>query len=408
MDYNKLIEDKNECIDHCYKDKIYKFEFDNKCYKDCPNNTLNSSYFCENISQTYFMTDTILKINTIKYDNINSNFLTYLIKDESFTTNISEYIPDKSDTINIINFNPSIRSSIIHSTVSPYISSFFNPYISSEIINNTMSPTTSSFINNSINPSIINKQVIHTIIPSDAITNMNIIIKNKTEFVHNIIEEIKNINISNLDNGNDIEIKQDNLVIALTTTETQKNNEYIKKTVINLGECEYKLKKVYNISINSSLYILKIEIKEEGMRIPKIEYEVYYPLYNKGLIKLNLSYCKETKISLSIPVIINDNIEKYNTSSDYYNDICSKTTSESGTDLSLKDRKQIFINKNMTLCEEDCDLIDYNYTTKKAKCSCKIKINLPLIDDIKIDKERLFNSFSDLKNIANLYFNEML
>ena len=257
-----------------------------------------------------------------------------MIKDESFTTNISEYITDKSDTINIINFNPSIRSSIIHNTVSPYISSFFNPYISSEISNNTMSPTTSSFINNSINPSIINKQVIHTVIPSNAITDMNIIIKNKTEFVHNIIEEIKNINISNLDNGNDIEIKQDNLVIALTTTETQKNNEHNKKTVINLGECEYKLKRVYNISINSSLYILKIEIKEEGMKIPKIEYEVYYPLYNKGLIKLNLSYCKKTKISLSIPVIINDNIEKYNTSSDYYNDICLKTTSKSGKDLS--------------------------------------------------------------------------
>ena len=40
--------------------------------------------------------------------------------------------------------------------------------------------------------------------------------------------------------------------------------------------------------------------------------------------------------------------------------MCSTTTSESGTDISLKDRKNEFINNNMSLCEENCDLIEYN------------------------------------------------
>ena len=40
-----------------------------------------------------------------------------------------------------------------------------------------------------------------------------------------------------------------------------------------------------------------------------------------------------------------------NPKSDYYNDICSSTTSECGTDISLKDRKNEFINNIMSLCE---------------------------------------------------------
>ena len=78
---------------------------------------------------------------------------------------------------------------------------------------------------------------------------------------------------------------------------------------------------------------------------------------NNNLTKLDLSICKDTKIEISIAVKINDKIDKYNLSSNYYNDICSKTTSESGTDISLKDRRNEFVDNNMSLCEENCELI---------------------------------------------------
>ena len=138
------------------------------------------------------------------------------------------------------------------------------------------------------------------------------------------------------------------------------------------------------------------------MKIPKIEYEVYYLINKTNLINLNLSFCKNTKIVLSIPAYIVDDIEKHNASSDYYNDICSKTTSKYGTDICLKDRKDEFIGNNMTLCEENCELIDYNYDTKKAKCSCKIKLHLPIIENIEIDKNRLYKSFADINYFANI------
>jgi len=56
----------------------------------------------------------------------------------------------------------------------------------------------------------------------------------------------------------------------------------------------------------------------------------------------------------------------------------------------------------MSLCEENCDLVEYNYTTEKAKCSCSVKINI--LDDIKFDKNKLYKNFIDINNIANIKF----
>ena len=138
------------------------------------------------------------------------------------------------------------------------------------------------------------------------------------------------------------------------------------------------------------------------MKTPKLEYEIYYPLNNNTLTKLNLTSCEDTKIEISISVEINDTLDKYDPKSEYYNDICSKTTSNSGTDISLKDRRNEFVDNNMSLCEENCELINYNYATKKVKCSCYIKTEIPEDYDIKFNKNDFFKSFTDINNIINL------
>ena len=56
----------------------------------------------------------------------------------------------------------------------------------------------------------------------------------------------------------------------------------------------------------------------------------------------------------------------------------------------------------MTLCEENCDLDNYNYETKIVKCSCDIKINIPLFDEIRFDKDKLLKNFIDIKNVINI------
>ena len=209
-----------------------------------------------------------------------------------------------------------------------------------------------------------------------------------------------------MDSGNEKRKKENNIEFIFTSTDNQKNNEENDNITIHLGQCEKVLKDEYNISNNDSLYLLKIIYEEEGMKIPKVEYEVYYPLNNSNsLNKLNLTKCKSKglKIEISISVDINnDTLDKYDPNSKYYNDICTRATSDSGTDINLKDRQKEYINNNMSLCQENCKLMNYNFTTKKSKCSCDIKLKMTEITKIKFNKNEFLKSFTDIKSTINL------
>ena len=96
-------------------------------------------------------------------------------------------------------------------------------------------------------------------------------------------------------------MKKGPVLSVYTNSQNQRQRENDNnKTVINLLQCEDRLKQVNDIPPNNSLYIIKYEIYIEGMKIPKLQYEVYYPLYNETFIKLNLSECKGMNIEVSI------------------------------------------------------------------------------------------------------------
>ena len=212
----------------------------------------------------------------------------------------------------------------------------------------------------------------------------------------------KDYNTIIIDNGEDQLKEFYKLKVTFTTLENQKNNiDKNNLTAIDLGECEFILKDFYNISYNETLYMRKLDIIQEGMKIPKMEYDVYHKVLGEYLEKLNLNVCKDEKASLYIPIEITENIDILNSSSGYYNDICYTTTSEFGTDISLKDRKNDFIEKNKTICQEDCILEEYNTSIKKTKCSCDIKQSSSSFSLMNIDIKKLYKNFKDIKNIIN-------
>ena len=218
-----------------------------------------------------------------------------------------------------------------------------------------------------------------------------------------IINQIRNELLNEFDpsvvNGGIININEDN--ITITRTEKENKND----DGIYLGECEERLKQLYNIPQNESLYVLRLDMRQIGYQYPSLEYEIFYPINdNKNLVKLDISLCSDIKLNRTIYADIKGNIDKYNKSSPYYNDICYISDSENKVDITLSDKKEEFINNNMGICEEKCDFTSYNYETKKAVCSCNIKTEIPLINDFKIKKNTLLNSFTDINNIANIQF----
>ena len=196
------------------------------------------------------------------------------------------------------------------------------------------------------------------------------------KILENIQQQLTNgFDVSNIDNGTDTYIAGIISLFTITNTINQKNQKNSSKTTIDFKNCENNLKTLYNISKNASLYILRIDTNQTGMKIPIIEYEIYYPLNDTNLVKLNLSICQNDKIDLYFSVEIDDdNLDKYDTNSDYYNDICYITTSDKGTDITLDDRKNEYVDKNLSLCGEGCELVEYERENNKSKCNCDIKI----------------------------------
>ena len=225
----------------------------------------------------------------------------------------------------------------------------------------------------------------------------------KNDNILKIIEDFytsKNFDTSNIDNGKDEIIDIEKMKIIFSSTENQKRN--IDKNTINLdfGECENSIRKSYNLKNEDIIYIKMYEIFQEGMRIPKIEYDLYSKLNGDILIKLNLNSCQNDETIISIPVDTTDSIDKLNSSSGYYNDFCYTTISDKGTDITLKERKKQYPSK--AVCQDDCKFINYNYTSKKSKCLCKPKGSSSSFIDMIINKKKLIDNFKNIKNIANL------
>ena len=434
IDYNKLIKEINKCIDDCSKDSYYKYDYNDECFYSCPNNThttIDNNFICYNEPDGYFLDNNIYKScyktckkcfefgNDIDHKCIEcySNYI--LINDLNNFSNCYEicnnyyYFDSKNNyqcTINnecldeyklIVEKNKCIKNC---SNDDIYIYEFNNKCFK-ECPQNTFISSKNPYICD------INK------------TNEFALDINQTYFF-NKIKDIKNNSESNIDSviqniksdlikGNldslliniiegekkDILINDKNILYQITTSDNQ-NNENKNISSIKLGECETILKYHYNISINETLLIFKMDYFEEGLLIPIITYEIYN---SKTKEKLNLNICKNYKINISIPVNINeDNLFIYNLSSDYYNDICFIFNNENGIDITLNERKKEFNNKNMSLCEKNCEYFGYNIKTKKLLCSCKPKNGIPLISELVINKNKLFNKFVDLKNSLNI------
>ena len=223
---------------------------------------------------------------------------------------------------------------------------------------------------------------------------------------------IANLTINDIQNGtldfllinvtNEIKadyiIKEDNVIFHITSSYNQNTKEYNNISKLYLEECEKILKKHYHIEDKETLIIFKIDNFVEGINIPIIKYEIFHPNTKE---KLNISLCKNIRLTFSVSIDENM-VFKHDPTSDYYNDICYPYTTEKKTDISLYDRKNEYNINNMSLCEKNCNFIEYNSTTKKVICECDVQNRSPLqLDDI-INKERLLNNFVDIKTISNI------
>ena len=387
----KFIIEKDVCIEDCNNDEYFNYEYKKLCYKNCSNYFYTYENKCYNeIPEGYYLNNSELKFldkcptkckicsnESIKYNLCLSCMEEYApletdIMEEKYFLDCFKVCPKGYISINdscIINEIPcenNIKYEIYKDNICVEDCNIY------DFLNEICGPR-----NNSINV--------------------------KNEIINNVINSIINgeLNLEEIAEGfeKDIEIYENDIKYQITSTYNQKNKKYDNISSINLGECEIKLKNYYKIPEQKSLIIFKIDIYEEGLLIPKIEYTVFEPINYQ---KLNLSICNDIKINLFLPKNISEEeLYKHNLSSDFYNDNCFPYTSENGTDVTLEDRKNEYINNNLFICESNCKFVGYDKNANYINCECKIKNEINIFSSIKLDKDELLNSFIDVGNFLN-------
>ena len=367
----KILFDDKKCSLNCSENN--KFDYKNICYKTCPNGTYNiSNNICKKYNKFNGYTGDIYSSLIIDTDNIYSNTYPYII------TNSDKLYSSTNTNMHNINLN---SSSTINDNLSKDSISSSIPF---KLLNNSDIYNYIEYFNRILIKSN-NYSDINTIKIKNELKNGNL-----DKFIINIIEN----------NKNDMEFNDSNIIYQLTSSYIENNNLNDNLCNIHLGLCEDKLKSFYNISYNSTLLMLKTMIYQKGLLIPIIEYEIYNIKTKKTL---DLNICEGIKINISIPADIDENnLFKYNSSDEYYNDICYPYTTENNTDIILKDRRQVFINNNLSLCEKNCSYEGYNYNTKKVLCECSVKIKFTFISEININADILLCNFKDIRNIINI------
>ena len=234
---------------------------------------------------------------------------------------------------------------------------------------------------------------------SNCVNEDNKCYENLTQIIEKEFTEF--YNTINLDNGQDEIIQTEKMIFTFTSLKNQKNKINENKPTIDFGECETLLRKEYGLELDQELYIKKIDIIQEETNAKKVQYDVYCKHSDRKLEKLDLSICMNSTIAIHIPITGDAN--KYNISSEYYHDICYTTTSEDGTDLTLKERQDIYIKDTKKLCPENCEFSGYSQTGP-AICSCDFSETSSSVvgfDFDSINNKKLFKNFKDIKNSLN-------
>ena len=210
---------------------------------------------------------------------------------------------------------------------------------------------------------------------------------------------------------NDIEkfgVVQTNSGNTINMYNSEENMDKLKSiyknlTIINLGECNKKLKNSYNLPFDTKLYILGINYQVDADNSPINDYNFEVYLENGTQLK-DLSVCNDTEIYL-LSYVNNKSLIKfdkavdfyklgydiYNISDIFYTDNCAPASDE-GNDISLSDRMKYYY-LNVSIYNDDCEYYDIDIENRRIIYKCYIGNNFSNIEYYDIESNESYIDF---------------
>ena len=356
------------CMDSC--NGVFKYEYKTICYKKCPRGTKYNEIqkMCEEYEEEEEMFET--------YEIIETN--EFIFEEEK--EEINEIFPNIEEEKEEIY---EIEEEHIEEEI---YEEYDTTYVTEKIITTEIKQTTI------LNTQYVDECNIINFFNSKCKTN-TLSSEQKQELVNDIISKIQDGSLDTLissvaDGEKNVVIETEEETYTIQTTESQNFNE--SRSLVDLGDCEKELKRVYNLSEDEKIIMFKIEKYVHGYKVPIVGYELFS---QNGQINFDIDYCKDIKTTTYVAVELDESqLNKYNPDDEYYNDRCIHHTSENGTDLTIYDRQNGFNDNNMSLCESNCEYKGYDSINKITECECNIKN----VKNVLGDTSELLNEFKSV------------
>ena len=205
-------------------------------------------------------------------------------------------------------------------------------------------------------------------------------------------EELKKVFMDNIERfaefGKSIVIGD--LVLQIySTKQPLVNYDY---SSLDFSDCEEAIRSSIPSIADEPLYLIKVDSFSDESITPDVSFKAYTAngeeiddsIYEG--VNVTVSYpINENVLSLaSAEKMFNQGIDAFNASDSFFNDLCYPYSTENGTDVITKDRRNDLF-QNVSFCDSNCVYNGINYTTRQVQCNCTMTNNesFTLEDDSK-------------------------
>ena len=244
------------------------------------------------------------------------------------------------------------------------------------------------------------------------------------------------------DNNGSLIIKEDNITFYILNPYTSKSFSSVQLSPI----CIEKVKEAFNLP---SILIFIANLKKKDSKSTQVEYSFFNSVPEFMNQELNISSCNDVALlninnTYDIPLekrqlqfdlgnntnnftIIDNNFGNYilsiddiiiyvqinwteiqkkiieelynkreinifNSSIDFYNDVCNMFTTPENTDMYLQERRNTYYISD-AICETGCVQIGYDKETERAVCKCKIKVSTEGFENVTFSPNEVDKKF---------------
>ena len=225
-------------------------------------------------------------------------------------------------------------------------------------------------------------------------------------------KKVKEYNINDKGIKIDKYIEEEKLYFHLMTPNTTNNSV----SAIYFSDDDEKI----------DLLLFKVDRKRKDTISTQVEYQFYNPIASHINEKVNIrEYLRNKKlrrrlenneynyIYIDVPVnweedqlkkineLYDHNIDPFNTTSDFYLDVCYKYTTSDKNDIYLQNRKEEYY-PDYPFCEDNCEFVKYKRDTGRVRCKCLPKEDTEDYDNISFKKNEKAKEFEKKFTSPNL------